>query len=346
MTSGMDPVAALERIAYLMDRDRRPARRVRVFLRAADTLRGLPEPVVQELAAADRLEELAGVGPVISGIITEALSGEVPGYLRHLEEETVLARGPGDALRATLRGDCHTHTGWSDGGAPLEGMALAGQGLGHEYTVITDHSARLQIARGLSPERLRAQLAAINDLNTHLDGFTLLSGCEVDILEDGGLDDPEGMLAGLDVVVASVHSKLRMPAEDMTPRMLAAVADPDLDILGHCTGRLVTGRGRPPSEFDAEAVFAAIVEHGKALEVNCRPERVDPPDDLLMRAVELGCLFSVGTDAHAPGQLEWLALGCDRLAPLGISPERIVNSWPRRQLLEWTASHGAPSARP
>jgi putative hydrolase len=151
----------------------------------------------------------------------------------------------------------------------------------------------------------------------------------VDILEDGALDQREDLLARLDVVVASVHSQLRMPSEPMTRRMLTAVANPHVDVLGHCTGRMVTGRrDRPESEFDAEAVFAACRDYGVAVEINCRPERQDPPDRLLLLAADLGCQFAIDTDAHAPGQLDWLDSGCIRAEEAGITPERVINARP------------------
>jgi putative hydrolase len=191
---------------------------------------------------------------------------------------------------------------------------------------LTDHSPRLTVANGLSAERLRAQLTLIGELNEGLAPFRILPGIEVDILEDGTLDQTDELLAQLGVVVASVHSKLRMPAAPMTERMIAAVRNPHTDVLGHCTGRIITGRGRPQSEFDAEAVFTACRDHGVAVEVNARPERQDPPDDLLRLAVEIGCLFAVDTDAHAPGQLDWLDGGCTRAELFGIGPDRVINS--------------------
>jgi len=178
----------------------------------------------------------------------------------------------------------------------------------------------------------------VDAVNAHLDGsFRLLKGIEVDILEDGGLDQTEEMLGRLDVVVASVHSKLRMDSAAMTRRMLAAVRRPRTNVLGHVTGRLVTGgRGtRPPSEFDADAVFAACAEHGVAVEINSRPERSDPPDDLLALARDAGCLFAIDSDAHAPGQLDFLDYGCARAQAAGIAADRIVNTWDEHRLLSW-----------
>lgn len=215
---------------------------------------------------------------------------------------------------------------WSDGGSPPLEMALAARDLGHDWIALTDHSPRLTVASGLSAERLVAQLALISQLNAELAPFRILTGIEVDIDEDGGLDQSEDLLSQLDVVVASVHSKLRMPAGPMTQRMLAAISSPHVDVLGHCTGRMVAGRGRPESEFDPDAVFGACREHGVAVEINCRPERQDPPDRLLRIAVDAGCLFAIDTDAHAPGQLDWLDSGCARAEAAGIEPSRVVNT--------------------
>jgi len=235
-----------------------------------------------------------------------------------------------------LRGDLHCHSNWSDGSAPIEEMMAAAKALGHEYCALTDHSPRLKIANGLSAERLRAQLDAIEEVRARVAPMRILTGIEVDILEDGTLDQEPALLERLDVVVASVHSKLSMDAASMTRRMVRAVSDPHADILGHCTGRLVDGnRGlRPESKFDAEKVFTACRDNGTAVEINSRPERRDPPRRLLDLALQIGCVFSIDTDAHAPGQLEFLAYGAQRAA--GVPAERIVNTWPVDQLLAWT----------
>jgi putative hydrolase len=220
-------------------------------------------------------------------------------------------------------------------------MARAARDLGHAYVVLTDHSPRLKVANGLSAERLRSQLDVVAALNEDLAPFRILTGIEVDILDDGSIDQTDELLARLDVVVASVHSKLRMDAAAMTPRMIAAVRNPHVDILGHCTGRMVTGRGRPPSEFDAPAVFAACAASDTAVEINCRPERLDPPRALLRQVVAAGCKVSIDTDAHAPGQLEWQPYGCIRAAECDVPDHSIVNAWPAEELLAWTASHDA-----
>ena len=272
-------------------------------------------------------------------MIVEALRGEVPAYLARLEAEPVPEPDPGaTALRAALRGDCHSHSDWSDGGSPIEEMAAAARGLGHEYWALTDHSPRLTVAHGLDAERLRRQIEVVDELNERAGpGFRVLKGIEVDILEDGGLDQDPGLLAELDLVVASVHSKLRMESRGMTARMLRAVQDPNVDILGHCTGRIVVGRGRPESTFDAGAVFAACAATGTAVEVNSRPERLDPPMRLLEQAIGAGCLLAIDTDAHAPGQLEWQINGCERVARTGVDRDRVVNTWGLERVLEWAA---------
>ena len=132
----------------------------------------------------------------------------------------------------------------------------------------------------------------------------------------------------------------------MTKRMLTAIEDPNLDILGHCTGRIVVGRGRPQSQFDHDAVFAACRNHDVAVEINCRPERKDPPRDLLKRAVDLGCRFSIDTDAHAPVQLEWQYIGCDRAAECGITADQVINTASLETLLSWTAFKRLRRSRP
>jgi putative hydrolase len=337
----MDPVDALDEIAFWLERELAPVFKVQAFRKAAGVIRDLDPDDLADRARSGRLGDLKGIGGRTSEVIRQAVAGQVPDYLDDLRQRgaTPLATS-GKELLALLLGDLHSHSNWSDGGSPIELMVDAARMLGRHYLAMTDHSPHLTVANGLSAERLTEQLERVAVIDGAHDDFRLLAGIEVDILEDGTLDQTPEMLDRLDIVVASVHSKLRSDADTMTRRMLGAIGDPHTTVLGHCTGRLVTGsRGtRPPSEFDAEAVFAACAEHSVAVEINSRPERQDPPDDLIRLAMDAGCVFSIDTDAHAPGQLDFLQYGAERAAAVGVPPERIITTWPVEQLLEWTGA--------
>lgn len=343
MADPRDPIADLKRIAFLLEAMQEPGFRVRAFRSAASALAALSAEEIADRASTGRLRELTGVGEVTERTIIESLRGEPPVYLRRLEaaEGTPLAAGAA-ALREALKGDLHAHTEASDGHFTIAEMAEAAIELGHQYLAITDHSPRLTIANGLSTERLVAQLDEIDRLNADLAPFRLLTGIEVDINEDGSLDQTDEVLSRLDVVVGSSHSALRMPSAPMTRRMVTALANPHLDVLGHCTGRMRRKRrNRPESTFDADIVFAAAARFDKAIEINCLPDRLDPPKRLLRLAIESGCRVSIDSDAHYVGQLAWVRVGCERAFLCGVTPDRIVNALPVDELLAWTASHEA-----
>ena len=347
-----DPVADLRRIAFLLERANEATYRVRAFRSAAAAIAALEPGELAQRAEAGTLSELPGVGDATARCVTESLAGEQPAYLGRIPAPAHAALSPAAAeLRSALRGDCHLHSDWSDGGSPIEEMALAAVELGHEYMVLTDHSPRLTVAHGLTADRLRRQIDRVAALNEALpDGFRILTGIEVDINVDGSLDQQDALLERLDIVVGSVHGNLRDDASKMTRRMLTAIANPNLDILGHMTGRKVAasgvgdrghraGRTRPPSAFDLDKVIAACLEHDKAIEINSRPDRLDPPRPMLRVAVQAGCRFSIDTDAHAPGQLDWLHFGCERAASCAVPVGSVINGWSADNLLEWASAH-------
>ena len=333
----MTPEAALDRVVHCLDRAHDTSFKAKAFQRARNVVRETDPAELAERAGRRHADQARRHRRLQRQGDHRGAGGggaELPRPPRG--DDAGADHADGQRYRDALRGDCHLHSTWSDGGAEIEEMAATAQALGHEYMVLTDHSARLTIAHGLDRERLERQLDDIAALNAGFDDFRILTGMEVDIFEDGALDLDDDLLERLDVVVASVHSKLRMDRQQMTERMVIAVANPNVDILGHCTGRMI-GR-RPPSTFDADYVFAACKQFGTAVEINCRPERLDPPRELLDLAIAYDCWFSIDTDAHATGQLEWQPKGCDRAAERDVPIDKVINTMSADDLLAWTAT--------
>ncbi|MEZ5203654.1 MAG: PHP domain-containing protein [Acidimicrobiales bacterium] len=342
----MEPLEALERVAYLQDRGLLPTQKTAAFLKAADVVRNLPEGELETRVMAGTLTDLPGIGASTGEVIVQAMQGRVPDRIARLEDETRIPLGHGGAAGR--------HQGRLPHALHLERRRGIDRhhGPGRERPrppVPRGHRPlpRLTVAHGLNRDRLLAQLDEIAALNEELAPFRILTGIEVDILVDGQLDQDEDLLEQLDVVVASVHSKLGMDAPHMTERIVKAVASPHVDILGHCTGRKVKGSGaslreiRARSDYDTQLVFDACFAYGTAVEINCRPERQDPPPELLDQALDAGCLISIDTDAHSPGHLEFLSYGCDKAVAHGISADRIVNTWSADDLLAWTSARRA-----
>ena len=278
LSAPVEAADALRRIAFLLERERAGTYRVEAFRRAVGVVRATDPAELASRAEAGTLQDLTGIGKSTAAVIEEALGGELPAYLRTLQDKaaTPLTDGGEDLARRCGATCTRTPTG-PTAAAPSSEMVLTAAELGHDYLVLTDHSPRLKVANGLSSERLTRQLKVVEQVNATLGGRSDCSRASRSTSSTTGRSTrSQEMLDQLDVVVASVHSKLRMNAGPMTRRMVAAARNPRVNILGHCTGRLVTGsRGqRPQSEFDARAVFAACAEHDVAVEINSRPERL------------------------------------------------------------------------
>lgn len=322
-----EAAAHLAEIAYLL-RHQGDTHRARAFTRVAGML-VRQRPDLDALREAGRLESLEGVGAGIARTLAELVDTGRSSYLERLRDElqqVVATPVPGETpplVQDGYRGDLHSHTDWSDGGASVLVMARAAQARGYEYLAITDHSPRMTVTNGLGPERLAAQRHLIDQANQELEGITILQGVEVDINEDGTLDEPDETLAALDLVIASPHVGLRMERAAMTERMLRALENPHVDIIGHPTGR--RPGTRPGADYDHEKVFAAAAARGVLLELDCDPARMDLSPELAVLAASLGCRFCLDSDAHAPDQLIYVDLGVWVARRAGIGMDRIVN---------------------
>ncbi len=243
-----------------------------------------------------------------------------------------------------LRSDLHSHSTWSDGALSLGEMAREARQRGRVCLAVTDHSFSLGIVNGLTPERLHEQRLEIDRERAALGpGFTLLHGSEVEIRADGQLDFDDAELAALDIVVASLHTSLRQPREQVTARLLAAVNNPNVDIIGHPTGRLLPDRDG--ADLDMEVVLKAAAASGVALEINANPARLDLDDAYAYRALELGCLLAIDTDAHAPANFDLAHFGVGIARRAWATPDRIINTWPVEKLQAWLADRGQGAAQ-
>jgi DNA polymerase (family 10) len=260
----------------------------------------------------------------------------IPPELREDTGELEAAREgrlPPPVRPADLRGDLHAHTDWSDGHHPLERLIEAAEARGYEYVIVSDHSRSLTIAGGLTLDELRAQRAKIRELQGR-HRIRILTGSECDILEDGTMDFPDEVLAELDVVLGAVHSRFKQTRAEMTARIVRALAHPHVDILAHPTGRKIGSR--EPYDVDMEAVFQAAKTHGKAIEINASPDRLDMSDVHARRAAELGIPVAINTDTHYLSNLDWTELGCAVARRAWVRPDQVLNTRPLDALLAWT----------
>ena len=251
---------------------------------------------------------------------------------------------------ADLRGDLHSHSDWSDGVHPIEAMAEAARRRGYAYQVLSDHSGSLTIAHGLLPDRVEQQRAIIAGLNARFaaqeaagelppgasrDGFRLLHGCELEVRADGTLDYEDDLLARFDIVVASVHVARRQPRSELTRRTLNAIRSPHVDVLAHPSGRMI--QARDDLDLDWDTVFEAAAATGTALEINGSPHRLDLAPGRARRAVELGCLLSIDSDAHRTTELDYVRWGVDQARRAWVEARHVVNTRSRGELLAWAA---------
>jgi DNA polymerase (family X) len=257
----------------------------------------------------------------------------VPPELREDRGEVAFAKAnrlPRLVSLSDLRGDLHVHSDWTDGTATIEAMAEGARALGYAYIALTDHSQRVAMARGLDPARLSRQAREIDRLNERLHGITVLKGIEVDILKDGSLDLPDAILAKLDVVIASVHSYFDLPRQAQTDRVIVAMRNRHVAILGHPTGRLIGQR--KPYEIDMERVIAAAREFGCHLEINAEPDRLDLDDTHAHAAKEAGVKLAISTDAHSVNAFRYMGFGIDQARRAWLTAGDVINTRPLAEL--------------
>jgi len=323
----VDAVAAaqvLSEIGYLLRQDPEQKFRAQAFSGAAWTI-AISRPDLEALYRANALTTIEGVGAGIAKVVAGLIETGQSTYLQRLrtEMDQPTRDDESDLDLSQYQGDVHSHTNWSDGKATMLDMARGAQALGYRYLGVTDHSPRIKVVNGLGAERLLAQSREMAEVQAQMDDLTLLQGIEVDILEDGALDLPDPVLELLDVVIASPHVKLRQEPAAMTERMLRAVSNPHVDVIGHPTGR--RPGSREGATYDFEAVFKEAARHKVALEIDCDPARMDLSPEMARLALESGCSFTLDADAHAPAELAYVPMAAWMARRAGIPQDRILN---------------------
>jgi DNA polymerase (family 10) len=266
-------------------------------------------------------------------------------------EAALAGRLPSLITLADLRGDLHSHSDWSDGVHAIETMAEAARRRGHAYQVLTDHTQSLAIARGLTPDRVEEQRAIIAELNarfaaeeaagtappeTPAEGFRLLHGCELEVRADGALDYDDDLLSRFDLVVASVHVARRQSRDELTRRTLNAIRSPHVDVIAHPAGRMILDRA--DLDLDWDVVYAEAARTGTALEMNGSPHRLDLAVERARRAVEVGCVLSIDSDAHKTAELDYLDWGISQARRAWVEPAVVLNTRSRADLLAWVGA--------
>jgi putative hydrolase len=323
----VDAVAAaqvLSEIGYLLRQNEEERFRAKAFAAAAWSM-VISKPDLEALHKAKALTTIEGVGPGIAKVLNGLIETGQSTYLDRLRAEMGQpARNDESSIDLSrYQGDVHSHTNWSDGKATMLEMARGAQAMGYRYLGVTDHSPRIKVVNGLGADRLLAQSREMAEVQAKVEGVTLLQGIEVDILEDGALDLPDEVLELLDVVIASPHVKLRQEREAMTARMMRAVSNPHVDVVGHPTGR--RPGSREGADYDFELVFKEAARHGIALELDCDPARMDLSPEMARLALECGCNFTLDADAHMPAELAYVPMGAWMARRAGIPQERILN---------------------
>ena len=323
----MDAIPAaqvLSEIGYLLRQNEAERFRAKAFAAAAWSI-VISRPDLEALHKANALTTIEGVGPGIAKVLSGLIETGQSSYLERLQTEMGQPAREDESQidLSQYQGDVHSHTNWSDGKATMLEMAQGAQAMGYRYLGITDHSPRITVVHGLGAERLLEQSREMADVQSKVEDVTLLQGIEVDILEDGALDLPDAVLELLDVVIASPHVRLRQEPAAMTERMLRAVSNPHVDVIGHPTGR--RPGSRPGADYDFEAVFQEAARHKVALEIDCDPARMDLSPEMARLALECGCNFTMDADAHTPVEFFYVPMAAWMARRAGIPQDRILN---------------------